>query len=270
MQKFGMYMKIFIMLAIFACALPAQAVEDFYELKAKKINGDTLYFAELKGKKLMLVNVASLCGYTYQYAELQQLYDEYKDKNFEIIGFPANNFGNQEPGSDDDINNFCRENYGVTFTMMSKVSVKGADKHPVYQWLTEKEKNGSYSQEVLWNFQKYLVSENGRLEGIYGSQTSPLHQDIKNWIYSASSVELKANAVRFSVTPNPANEYIEIDGLSDIYDTIRDISIFNSLGARIASFAELNSATNRIDVSIFPAGLYFIMIGNHTSSFIKY
>ncbi|CAG0912127.1 unnamed protein product, partial [Cyprideis torosa] len=138
----------------------------------------------LKGKKVMVVNTASECGLTPQYADLQKLYDQYKDQDFVIVGFPANNFGGQEPGSDEQIASFCKENYGVTFPMMSKISVKGDDKHQVYQFLTEKSKNGLQDSEVAWNFQKYLIDENGELAMVIEPRTLPTDPSIVKWIES--------------------------------------------------------------------------------------
>ena len=156
--------------------------KSIYDFMAKDIDGKTVDFSSFKGKKLMIVNVASKCGLTPQYEKLQQLYDTYHDKNFEIIAFPANNFLNQEPGTDSEIKNFCTTNYGVTFTMMSKISVKGEDMHPIYRWLTSKSENGVMDSEVEWNFQKYLIDENGRLVKMLPPRTSPLDDEIIQWI----------------------------------------------------------------------------------------
>jgi len=126
-----------------------------YQFKVKDINGKTFDFATLKGKKIMIVNTASKCGLTPQYEQLEALYTKYKAKNFVIVGFPANDFMSQEPGSDQEIAQFCKLNYGVSFPMMSKISVKGKDMHPVYQFLTQKAKNGLEDSKVEWNFQKF-------------------------------------------------------------------------------------------------------------------
>ncbi|MBN1387330.1 MAG: glutathione peroxidase, partial [Bacteroidales bacterium] len=132
-----------------------------YDFTVKTLEGEDFSFSELKGKKVMIVNTASKCGLTPQYEELQELWEHYGGDDFLIIGFPANNFMNQEPGSNEEIKEFCTRNYGVTFPMMSKISVKGKDMHPVYQWLTSRELNGYEDSEVQWNFQKYLIDENG-------------------------------------------------------------------------------------------------------------
>ncbi|SFI82296.1 glutathione peroxidase [Myroides guanonis] len=156
--------------------------QSIYQFKVKDIHGKDFDFATLAGKKVIIVNTASECGLTPQYKQLQSLYKEFQDKNLVIIGFPANNFGNQEPGSDSDISTFCEANYGVSFPMMSKISVKGNDIHPIYQFLTQKDKNGVTDSEVEWNFQKYLIDENGHLAKVISPRTLPTDDEIKNWI----------------------------------------------------------------------------------------
>lgn len=132
----------------------------------------------------MIVNTASECGLTPQYKQLQELYDTYGGQNFVIIGFPANNFAGQEPGSNESIASFCEANYGVTFPMMSKISVKGDDCHPLYTWLTSKALNGVEDSEVQWNFQKYLIDEQGHLAKVIAPRTLPTDAEIVNWITS--------------------------------------------------------------------------------------
>lgn len=156
-----------------------------YDFKAKTIDGKEFDFSSLKGKKVMIVNTASLCGFTPQYADLEKLYQEYGGDHFVIIGFPANNFGSQEPGSNTEIHAFCTKNYGVTFQMMSKISVKGDDMFPLYKWLTEKSENGVQDAPVMWNFQKFLIDENGNWAGVAMSKESPLSDRIVNWIKGA-------------------------------------------------------------------------------------
>jgi glutathione peroxidase len=130
----------------------------------------------------MIVNTASKCGYTPQYKDLEAIYKQYKDAGFVIVGFPANNFASQEPGTNQEIENFCKLNYGVTFPMMGKISVKGNDMHKVYQFLTQKSKNGLQDSEVKWNFQKYLINEKGELIKVLKSNISPTDPEIINWI----------------------------------------------------------------------------------------
>lgn len=155
-----------------------------HSFRVQTLSGDTLDFSTFKGKKILVVNTASKCGLTPQYKELEALYREYQDSNFVIVGFPANNFMAQEPGSDDEIAAFCSKNYGVTFPMMSKVSVKGRDMHPVYEFLTSLSKNGLEDNEVKWNFQKYLIDENGFLVRVISPTTHPNDPEIISWIKS--------------------------------------------------------------------------------------
>ncbi|MBE9466774.1 MAG: glutathione peroxidase [Bacteroidetes bacterium] len=156
----------------------ATNAQNFYELKAETIEGETFSFEQLKGKKVMIVNTASKCGFTPQYEDLEKLYKAYKDKKFLIIGFPANNFLRQEPGTNEEIKSFCQRNYGVSFIMMAKINVKGKEIHPVYQWLTQKEKNGVLDSKVKWNFQKYMIDENGNFLNVFYSKTKPFDEAI--------------------------------------------------------------------------------------------
>lgn len=158
--------------------------KSIYQYKVKDISGNDFDLSSLKGKKVMIVNTASECGLTPQYKQLEELYKTFKSKDFVIIGFPANNFGAQEPGSNEKIAAFCSKNYGVTFPMMSKISVKGADMDPLYQFLTEKSKNGFQDSEVKWNFQKYLIDENGHLVKVIPPTTLPNDEVIVHWIKS--------------------------------------------------------------------------------------
>jgi glutathione peroxidase len=172
------------MLSTISISAGAQEAGNIYGFKAKTIDGEDFSFSSLKGKKIMIVNVASKCGLTPQYAELQELYDRYKDKNFVIVGFPANNFGSQEPGTNAEIREFCSLNYGVTFPLMEKISVKGEDIAPVYQWLTKKENNKAGDAEVTWNFQKFLIDEHGRWVKSIPPKVKPLSEEIIAWLES--------------------------------------------------------------------------------------
>lgn len=156
--------------------------QNIYQFKVKDLSGNEFDFASLKGKKIMIVNTASKCGLTPQYKDLEAIYEKYKSKNFTIVGFPANNFGKQEPGTDKEIESFCQLNYGVTFPMMSKISVKGSDMDKVYQFLTQKSLNGLQDSEVEWNFQKYLINENGELAKVIKPQTLPTDAEVVDWI----------------------------------------------------------------------------------------
>lgn len=156
--------------------------KNFHDFTVKTIDGKDLSLSTFKGKKVLVVNVASKCGFTPQYAQLQELYDKYREKIFVIIGFPANNFLHQEPGTDEEIQQFCSLNYGVTFPMMAKISVKGSDIAPLYKWLTQKSENGKQNAGIKWNFQKFLIDENGNWVDMLWPVTSPLSEKITNWI----------------------------------------------------------------------------------------
>lgn len=159
-----------------------QTTQTFHDFTVKDIDGKEFDLASLKGKKVLVVNVASKCGLTPQYEDLQALYDKYKDRNFTVIGFPANNFAGQEPGTNAQIKEFCTLNYGVTFPMMDKISVKGKDQAPVYNWLTHKSENGKIDQEVTWNFQKFMIDEEGNLVDVVRPKESPMSEKIIKWI----------------------------------------------------------------------------------------
>ena len=154
----------------------------FFDLSATDITGQLVKMEQYKGKKVMVVNTASECGFTPQYAQLQELYSTYMDKNFVILGFPSNNFGGQEPGTEAEIASFCQKNYGVTFPMMAKVNTKGKEQHAIYHWLTNKSQNGVMDTEVKWNFHKYLIDEKGQLIMSLGSGVEPADERIVNWI----------------------------------------------------------------------------------------
>jgi glutathione peroxidase len=174
--------KISSLIAIILCAFTINAQHSFYDLTATTIDGKEFKFSELKGKKVLIVNTASKCGYTPQYEDLEALYKTYKDKNLVIIGFPANNFMKQEPGSNSEIKEFCTKNYGVSFMMMEKISVKGDDMHLVYQWLTQKAKNSKMDSAVKWNFQKYMIDEKGELVDVAYSNEKPTGGKIEEWV----------------------------------------------------------------------------------------
>lgn len=153
------------------------SVTSIHKFNVKAIDGSNIDFASFKGKKILIVNTASECGYTGQYKDLQALYEKYGSK-LVVVGFPANNFGGQEPGSNTDIKTFCTKNYGVSFPMAEKISVKGADIAPIYEWLTNKSKNGVLDASIKWNFNKFLLNENGEIIAKFDSGTNPMSEDI--------------------------------------------------------------------------------------------
>lgn len=171
-------MKLLLSTLLLLFTLMSNAQTDLiYSLSFNDIEGNETSLSKFKGKKVLFVNVASECGFTGQYKELQELHSQYSE-DLVLIGFPCDQFGGQEPGTETEIKSFCEKNYGVTFLMASKVNVKGDGQHPIYSWLTSKEKNGSDSSKVNWNFEKYLVDENGQLIGHFNSQVKPMSEKI--------------------------------------------------------------------------------------------
>lgn len=156
--------------------------KSFYDFTVKDINGGDFPLSQLKGKKVLVVNTASKCGLTPQYEDLEALYKKYGGDDFVIIGFPSNDFAGQEPGTNEEIAEFCKLNYGVTFPMMSKITVKGDEIHPLYKWLTEAAENGLEDSKVSWNFQKYMIDENGMLVGNVPPRKKPDCKEIVSWI----------------------------------------------------------------------------------------
>lgn len=152
-----------------------------YEFKVPGLEGGSIDFSKYKGKKIMIVNTASKCGNTPQYAELEELYKKYKNK-LVIIGFPANNFGGQEPGTKEEISEFCKRNYGVTFPMADKVSVKGADIAPIFQYLTDEAKKLGVEDPIKWNFTKFLIDENGKLITVIHNKTKPMSEEVLKYL----------------------------------------------------------------------------------------
>lgn len=177
-------MKTFLsLILVLIVALSAQAQKkSFHDFTMTTIDGKEFRFSSLKGKKVLVVNTASRCGHTPQYKDLQSLYETYSSKGLVVIGFPANNFLSQEPGSNSDIQKFCTEKYNVTFPMMEKISVKGDDIHPIYKWLTSKAENGVMDAPVTWNFQKFMIDEKGNLVGMVPPKDSPKSEKILNWL----------------------------------------------------------------------------------------
>ncbi|MBM3441349.1 MAG: glutathione peroxidase [Bacteroidetes bacterium] len=156
-------------------------LKGIYDFKVPGLDGNQIDFSKYKGKKILIVNTASKCGYTRQYDDLQRLYEAHKNK-LVIIGFPANNFGGQEPGSNQEIREFCKKNYGVSFPMAEKVSVKGEDTHPLFLWLTRKDLNGVMDADIRWNFTKFLLDENGKLLTVFPSRVEPGSEEIAQYL----------------------------------------------------------------------------------------
>ena len=171
-----------ISLAIVLLSFHSSEQKNLFSFKLNSLEGKPFDLSKLKGKKVLIVNTASECGFTPQYKDLEELYKKYKSKNFEILGFPCNDFGGQEPGTAQEIQGFCIKNYGVTFQMMEKVSIKGDRPHPLYSWLTKKSENGVLDSDVKWNFNKFLIDEKGNVVKHLGSMKNPMSEEITNWI----------------------------------------------------------------------------------------
>ena len=176
-------MKYFLTLAVVsmlsAFTLPGDP--SIHTFKVKSIEGGTIDFSQFKGKKILVVNTASKCGYTPQYEALEKVYEQYKDK-LVIVGFPANNFGAQEPGADNEIQEFCKARFGVKFPLASKISVKGDDTAPIYKWLTSKVENGVLDATIGWNFNKFLLDENGKMIAYFPSKVTPDSEEILKYL----------------------------------------------------------------------------------------
>lgn len=164
--------------------LKGQATSSIHQFSSNSIEAKVINFKDFKGKKILIVNTASECGLTPQFKQLQELYDAHKEKGLIIIGFPSNDFAHQDPGSNVEIKSFCQRNYGVTFLMMEKITVKGNSIHPIYKWLTSKKENGVMNSRVKWNFQKYLIDENGYLVDMVLPWIKPNSKRILKWLNS--------------------------------------------------------------------------------------
>lgn len=171
------FMFLFKLFSFWSAPSEADIPKTIYDFKVVALSGGEIDFASFKGKKVLIVNTASKCGYTPQYEGLEKLYERYKDK-LVIVGFPANNFLAQEPGSNGEIAAFCKKNYGVSFPMAAKISVKGKDMAPIYQWLTNKAYNRFQNSTVKWNFQKYLIDEEGKLIAVFAPGIEPMSEDV--------------------------------------------------------------------------------------------
>src|SRR4051812_5440277 len=171
-------MKIALIALLVSALISASSIYDF---KVEGLEGGTIDFSQYKGKKIMIVNTASKCGNTPQYAELEKLYEQYKDK-LVIIGFPANNFGKQEPGTNEEIGEFCKKNYGVSFPMAEKVSVKGEDIHPLFKYLVDEAAKKGFTDPIKWNFTKFLLDEKGNLITVIHNKTSVLSDEVTKYL----------------------------------------------------------------------------------------
>jgi len=187
-RKLGMVVSLFLLTAVGIFLSPAgqsKKISPIYNFTVTDIDGNDVILSEYQGKVLLIVNVASECGYTPQYEGLQKIFEEYREMGLLVLGFPANNFGNQEPGSDEEIKEFCSLNYGVSFPMFSKISVKGGDIHPLYQYLTSQESNPKFAGEISWNFNKFLVDPAGKIIARFESKDQPESKKVVQTIEKA-------------------------------------------------------------------------------------
>lgn len=253
--------------------------QNFHSFKYPKINGDTLDFSTLAGKKILVVNTASFCGYTSQYANLQNLYTTYGGNDFEILAFPANNFWGQEPNNEAWIANFVSTTYGVTFTMMSKISVArfnyngfpadsnnatATSQHEIYQWLTQMSQNGVMNAPVKWNFQKFLIDESGNLVNMVAYNVNPQTSTvITNWLNTTGTEEVSGLNAPLAF-PNPFSDRITILCKNDVNEV--KVEIYNINGQLLKHVSEIpNGQQITINTKDIAAGVYLLKIFNNSS-----
>lgn len=240
----------------------------FHDHTASTIQGDTISMSQYYGKKLMVVNTASQCAFTPQYGELEDLYNQYKQYNFEILGFPCNDFNHQEPGSDSTIDQFCTNTYNITFQMMSKIFIVTGDTAPVYKWLQREDLNGVQNVSVSWNFNKFLIDEAGNWVMHHNSTTSPLDTAITNWIMSPSVLStgpFDKNEIITFRSSNPVSDYIDFTLNSPSQEHLC-IDLFSMDGRLVNTFYNgVASGAQNISYSatLLSPGIYFIKIGNN-------
>jgi len=258
--------KLFTLLAVCLAVLnsSAQILQTFHDFSGETIIGDTISYSQFYGKKVMVVNTASQCGWTYQYEGLQDLYAQYNQYGFEIIGFPSDEF-NQEPGDDSSIILVC-EGYNVTFQMMSKVDIKGTGAIPLYKWLQQASLNGVRNASVTWNFNKFLIDEAGHWVNHFTNMTEPMDTAITNWIMTPSVVSSMLNVDAndmFEVKPNPANSCVDCV-LKNSEPQHYTIKIYSNQGQLIQTIFDGMASAQSISYPVTPlaAGLYFITVQN--------
>jgi glutathione peroxidase len=263
---------IIVIMSLQAMLSGAQSFPSIHTFKALSITGDTINFADYYGKKLMIVNTASFCGYTYQFEALQRVYNRYRDLNFEIIGFPSNDFGSQDPGTDSTILEFCEENYQVTFQMMSKVVIAKPDTSEIYRWLQKKSRNGVQDARVTWNFFKFLIDETGKWVKYYPSTTAPEDSAIIQWIKSPSPIIVTSlqeeEPVRL-VSANPATGFLSlINNTPEILNgNLQIVSLEGKVVVRQYLPTFHSGKTETISLSGIPTGMYILNL--NTAQFNK-
>ena len=266
--------QIFTTLLLFLCLFSskAQTFQTFHDFSAATIFEDTISMSQFAGKKLMVVNTASYCGYTPQFADLQELDSTYESYNFEVIGFPCNDFGNQDPHGDSSIWEFCSATYGVTFQMMSKIHTVVGDTAPIYKWLQRADLNGVSDASINWNFNKFLIDEQGHWVAHYPSTTQPFDQTIVNWITAPTSAGIApSNSSMVKLLQNPVSDLILIDAPPSFSGTytynLLDLQGKSVLNGQFSSGA--NTSFN-ILVNDLPKGFYTFRIQSGTfAQYIK-
>ncbi|MEO8148775.1 MAG: T9SS type A sorting domain-containing protein [Bacteroidia bacterium] len=266
-MKIKFYLLLF---TFFSLTASAQTLETFQDFSGIKINGDTLDFSTFAGKKVLVVNTASYCGFTPQYADLEQLYLQYGGTDFTILGFPCNDFGGQEPGDDGQIDTFCTSTYNITFQMMAKISITAIDTAEVYKWLQLQSRNGVMNAPVLWNFQKFMIDEAGHWHDYKLSAVNPLDTSITNWITSPSVLSVNEKATDISninINPNPCKDNARIN-INTKNKTKTSIKIFGNDGRFIQTVFN-GDIENQNQISFATTdlqnGIYFLKIETEKS-----
>ncbi len=240
----------------------AQATETFHSFEAETILGDIIPMSQYAGKKLLVVNTATYCAYTPQFEELEALDTDYESYNFEVIGFPCNNFGNQDPGTNQEILEFCTGTYGVTFQMMARVEITSADTCEIYKWLQLEERNGVADANVTWNFNKFCIDEYGHWVMHFPQQTHPDNQEIIDWIMSETPINVaEANIeASFSVRSNTLGNYLTVK-LNENWNGQGTINLYSVDGKLVDQIHNgfLNSKGEyRFDTSSVPSGIFIV------------
>lgn len=247
----------------------SQTNETFHDFWGETILGDSLHFSSFHGKKVMVVNTATYCVFTYQYEELQQLYDLYKDSNFTIVGFPCNDFGDQEPDSDSTIADFCEDIYNIQFQMMSKVSVIGTDTAEVYKWLEREDRNGVADAAIVWNFHKFLIDEAGNWVAHYPSTTSPLAKVIRDWIVTPSVLTGIEEPLPINITSSNITAHNLRIAFNNLTDQKTFINLYSVTGQLISNIFEGNLSDGEIidiNTSSLANNIYLLQVHNKNQS----
>ncbi len=240
----------------------------FHDFEAETILGDVISMSQYAGKKLLVVNTASFCAYTPQFEELEALDSTYESYNFKVIGFPCNDFGSQDPGTNEEILQFCQGTYGVTFQMMSRISITASDTCDIYKWLQLGSQNGVSNANVTWNFHKFCIDEYGHWVMHFPQQIHPNNQQIVDWIMSETPAQIdeKSGVLDWKILGNPASSFTTLQFGSTVIGTA-DVMIYSMDGRLINTVfhGELNGRSLRLETGDLPSGLYLITVRNGQS-----